>query len=405
MNKSYINNIHYLENPCNTVKYIDNIVYYVYNNYGNPKEVFDMRFKRLVILDKIVLAQHQWGALREIAEKVVEFSGLNLEQVIAKLIKEQGLDPGAVCFTALAKEETTIRELNERLSGADAIISCWTNIPDEVLRENPQVKYIGFWTNLVQHRINLDLAKEMGITITYIPDYGTIAVAEYTIALLLELMRNVAKQADDTVRGKWPYELLKTSLYVPSIDEIPYRTLCGKKIGIIGFGRIGKQVAQIAQGFGMKISYFSKTRKPEWEARDVQFQELDDILRSADIVTLHMSPYASLDPFGKISLDDHAPVSEALLTKNKPIISKEKLALIRDGAIFINTSAGRLVDESALLDEAESGRIRVAVDVYLSNPDRKRIKRIVQTFGKGKNIFTYRGGWLTYESVLFKGDW
>lgn len=363
------------------------------------------RFKKLVILDKIVLAQHQWNALREIAEEVVEFSGLSLEQIIAKLVKEQGLDPGAVCFTALAKEETTIRELNDRLSGADAVISCWTNIPDDVLRANPQIKYVGFWTNLVQHRINLDLAKEMGITITHIPDYGTVAVAEYTIALLLELMRNVAKQGDDTVRGKWPYEPLKTSLYVPSIDEIPYHTLCGKKIGIVGFGRIGKQVAQIALGFGMNVSYFSNTRKRDWEERGVQFRELDGLLGESDIVTLHMSPYANLDPFGRVSIDDRVPVPEALTTKNTPIISRNKLALLRKGAIFINTSAGRLVDEVALLDEAESGRIRVAVDVYLSNPDRKRIKQIAQKYGKGVNIFTYRGGWLTtYESVLLKGD-
>jgi glycerate dehydrogenase len=294
--------------------------------------------------------------------------------------------------------------LNERLNGADAVISCWTNIPDEVLRANPQIRYVGSWTNLVQHRINLDLAREMGITITYIPDYGTIAVAEHAIALLLELMRNVAKQADDTVRGKWPYELLKTSLYVPSIDEIPYHTLCGKKIGIVGLGRIGKRVAQIALGFGMEVSYFSKTRKLEWEARGVHCRELDDLLRESDVVTLHMSPYANLDPFGRISLDDRDPSSAALLAKDTPIISKEKLALMRKGAIFINTSAGRLVDEAALLDEAESGRIRVAVDVYLSNPDRKRIKQIVQKYGKGINLFTYRGGWLTYESVLFKGD-
>lgn len=362
-------------------------------------------FKKLVILDKIVLAEHQWQDLKELAKEVVEYSGLNLEQIIAKLIREQGLDPGAVCFTALAKEETTILELNKRLKGADAVVSCWTNLPDEVLRANPQIRYIGFWTNLVQHRINHTLAREMGITITHIPDYGTVAVAEYTIALLLELMRKVAKQADDTVRGKWPYELLKTSLYVPSISEIPYHTLCGKKIGIVGFGRIGKQVGQIAKGFGMNITYFSKTRKPEWEKQGVEYQDLDTLLRESDVVTLHMSPYANLDPFGRVSIDERAVVSHPQSSeRSKPMISREKLALMRDGTIFINTSAGRLVDEVALLDEVESGRIRAAIDVYMSNPDRKRIKRITQRYGKGSNIFTYRGGWLTYESVLFKGD-
>lgn len=363
-------------------------------------------FKKLVILDKIILSEPQWAALRLMADEVVEHSGLTPKQLAEKLAKEQGADPGAVCFTALALEQITEHELNARLAGADAIVSCWTNIPDAVLRNNPQIKYVGFWTNLVQHRINLKLAEEMGIRVTYIPDYGTIAVAEYTFALLLELMRSAVRQASDTASGKWPYELLKTSLYVPSVDAIPYHTLCGKSIGIIGFGRIGQQVAQIALGFGMEVSYYSKSRKTDWESRGVEFKTLDEILKISDIVTVHLSPYANIDPLGRVSIDDHAPdcPEQGPKTDDVPIISKEKLALLKDGTIFINTSAGRLVDENSLLDEAMSGRIRVAVDVYRNNPDKKRIQSVISRHGKDRNIFTYRGGWLTYESVLKKGD-
>jgi lactate dehydrogenase-like 2-hydroxyacid dehydrogenase len=107
-----------------------------------------------------------------------------------------------------------------------------------------------------------------------------------------------------------------------------------------------------------------------------------------------------------VSIDDHAPdcPEQGPQIKDVPVISKEKLALLKDGAIYINTSAGRLVDEDALFGEAISGRIRIAVDVYRSNPSKKIIQQVTQHNGKERNIFTYRGGWLTYESVLKKGD-
>jgi glycerate dehydrogenase len=364
------------------------------------------KFKKIAILDKIILSEVQWVLLRTLAEEVTEYSGLTPKQVAEKLSREQGTDPGAVCFTALALEEVTAAELNRRLDGADAVITCWTNIPDMVLQANPQIRYIGFWTNLVSHRIKMELAEKMGIHVTYIPDYGTTAVAEYVFALLQEMYRRVAKQAKDTASGKWPYELLKTALYVPSIDAIPYRTLEGKTLGIIGFGRIGQRVAQIATGYGMQVAYYSLHRKFDLEGESVNYSPLDDVLSQSDIVTVHLSPYANADLLGRISLDDHAPdcPENSPESNNDPILSRGKISLIKDGAIFINTSAGRLVDEEALLDEAESGRLRIALDVYRSNPNKKRIQRIIQKHGEGRNIFTFRGGWFTYESVLFKGD-
>jgi glycerate dehydrogenase len=364
------------------------------------------KFKKIVILDKIILSESQWTLLRTLVEDVVEYSGLTPKQVAEKLAKEQGTDPGAVCFTALALEAVTEAELNRRLAGADAVITCWTNIPETVLRANPQIRYIGFWTNLVNHRINLALAEEMGIQVTHIPDYGTTAVAEYVFALIQEMYRRVAKQAKDTASGKWPYELLKTALYIPSVDAIPYHTLEGKKLGIVGFGRIGQRVARIALGYGMRVTYNSLHRKVDLEHAMLRYSPLDEILSEADIVTVHLSPYVNVDPHGRISLDDHAPdcPENRPESKDAPVLTREKVSLLKNGAIFINTSAGRLVDEEALLDEAESGRLRIALDVYRSNPNKKRIQQIIRRFGEGRNIFTFRGGWFTYESVLFKGD-
>lgn len=369
-----------------------------------------MKFKKIVVLDKIILSERQWGDLRSLANEVVEYSGLTPHQVAEKLAHEQGTDPGAVCFTALALEQTTEEELCRRLAGADAVITCWTNIPDNVLRANPQIEYIGFWTNLVNHRINLRLAEEMGIKVTYIPDYGTTAVSEYVFSLLHEMNRRVAKQGKDTVSGKWPYELLKTALHVPSVEAIPYRTLKGKTLGIVGFGRIGQSVARIARGYDMNVLYFSLHRKTELENKGVQYRGLDEVLKCSDIVTVHLPPYANVDSAGRVtirvSVDDRAPYQpeNAPESEDRPIIDRTKVALLKDGAIFLNTSAGRLVDETAVLDAAENGKIRVALDVYRASPDKGHIKRIIQKYGEGRNVFTFRGGWLTYESVLFKGD-
>lgn len=359
------------------------------------------KFKKIVILDKIILSEDQWVRLRSLADEVIEYAGLTPTQVTENLQHEQANDPGAVCFTALAMEEVPTHELNERLKGADAVITCWTNIPDEVLRNNPQIKYIGFWTNLVNHRISLELAKEMGIQVTSIPDYGTAAVAEYVFSLLHTLYRMPSRQAKDVASGKWVYELLKTSLFVPKMDAIPYHTFEGKTIGIIGFGRIGQRVARIASGYGMNVLYYSLHRKEALENECVHYVDLKTLLRTSDIVTLHVSPYANVDHEGRISIDDH--MSHYIKQYGRPIIGREELSLIRDGCIFVNTSAGRLVDEDAMLEEAENGRIRIAADVYRSNPPRKLIQKIIKKFGR-LHIFTLRGGWFTYESVLLKGD-
>lgn len=363
-------------------------------------------FNKVVILDRILLTEAQWAELRSLTNEVVEFSGLKPDELVKKLAEEQRLDPGAVCFTQLALEQVTETELNRRVDGADAVITCWTNIPDTILRSQPQLRYVGFWTNLVEHRINLVLAKELGIKVTYIPDYGTTAVAEYTFAMLMELLRKPAKQAHDTRSGKWPYELLKNSLYVPTVSTIPYHCLEGMKLGIIGYGRIGERVARIARGFGMEISYHSRKRRPEIETNSIAYRELDELFAWSDVVTIHLSPYTSADPLGRISIDDHAvdcPEHEPA-NRDVPVISRKLIGKLRDGAIFINTSAGRLVDEEALLDEAESGRIRVAVDVYKRLPERKRIQKICAKHPESYHLFTYRGGWFTQEAITSKGE-
>jgi glycerate dehydrogenase len=335
------------------------------------------KFKRIVVLDPIVLLDEHRQRLELLAGRAEFFPSVNAREILKRLESEMADNPSPMCWTQLAQQEVTREELNRRLAGADAIITCWTSIPDDVLRANPQIRYIGFWTNLAEHRINMKLADEMGIRVTYLPDYGTESVAEMTLAGLLAVSRKVIQSAKDTERGKWPYELLKTGERVPSIQEIPQRMLNGKLLGIVGFGRIGQRVAELALAFRMRVQYFSNSRKPEWEAKGVAYADLDALFRTSDVASVHLSPYAP-----------------------EKIISRELLNRLKDGAIFVNTSAGRLVDQEALFEELEAGRISAYLDVYEGLPPRQRFKNV----SLKDNLFTYRAGWFTQEAVTYKGE-
>jgi glycerate dehydrogenase len=311
------------------------------------------------------------------AEEVIERPRLSPEELMRRLNEEAKAIQAPMCWTQLAQEELSVRDLNDRIKDADGVITCWTNIPDEVILANPQLRYLGFWTNLVDHRVSLELAKERGIKVTYIPDYGTDSVAEMTIAGMLAVSRHLVSTVQDTKRGTWVYELLKTGQRVPSIDAIPQRMLRAKHLGILGFGEIGQRVAELALAFKMKVSYHSRSRKPVWEQKGIDYCEIDDLFRGSDILSIHLSPYAPAR-----------------------IVSRERLALLRNGAIFVNTSAGRLVDQDALWQNLKGGRINAYIDVYENLPPRKLIGELLTL----NNVFTYRAAWFTQEAVTYKGE-
>lgn len=335
------------------------------------------RLRKLVVLDRIILLERQWNELRELADEVVEYGGLDPHEIMRRLQEEADQAEAPMCWTQLAQEEMTVVELNERLRGADGVITCWTNIPDQVLLANPQLRYLGFWTNLVEHRVNMELARSRGVQVTYIPDYGTDSVAEMTFAGLLAVSRHLIETTQETKRGSWAYELLKTGKHVPSIEHIPQRLLHGKKLGLLGFGRIGQRVAEIAQAFRMDVAYWSRRRHADWHERGVRSLEVDDLFRWADVLSVHLSPYGPAH-----------------------IVSRERLRMLQDGAIFVNTSAGRLVDQDALWQELRSNRLNAFIDVYETLPPRKIIGELMGN----NNVFTYRAGWFTQEAVTYKGD-
>jgi lactate dehydrogenase-like 2-hydroxyacid dehydrogenase len=270
-------------------------------------------------------------------------------------------------------------ELVRRIGDADAIISCWTNFPDEILSRAPNVRYIAFWTNAFAHRVNIKICEARGILVDYVGDYGTYAVTEYVIAAMLSLGRSLHAQQKDTLRGSWSYEYLKTGKNTPAVENIQFYDLFRKTIGIVGLGTIGSRVALTGSfGFGMAVSYYSRRRRRELEGPCVRYQPLADLVRDKDFLTLHLPPGV-----------------------REPVVTRELMETMRPGTVLINTGSGRALDENAALDFAESGHLRLILDVYEGRPARERLKRLSEE-QPGRHLFTYRAGWYTRDAITLK---
>ena len=181
---------------------------------------------------------------------------------------------------------------------------------------------------------NFDLKKlrKMGVEVGVIANYN--AVAEFALMLILSSMKNLP-QLDRAVReGEWA--------------RFPMRELSGKTVGIVGFGRIGRRLAELLSGFGVRIlAYDPYLNEAEAEKRGVTGVGFEELLRESDVVSLHLPA---------------TPETEHL-------INEETIALMKDGAYLVNTARGRLVDEEALLRALESGKLRAAgLDVYEKEP-------------------------------------
>lgn len=179
------------------------------------------------------------------------------------------------------------------------------------------------------------------IPVTNVPTYGTAAVAQFTMALLLELCHQVGLHNQDVHRGGWTENGSFTYWLTPQME------LAGKTMGIIGFGRIGQALGVMARALGMHVIAYSRTRRPEVEqATGVAYVELDELLAKSDFISLH------------------APAADG-----GPIVTAETIARMKDGVVIVNTSRGVNVDEDVLLAALESGKVRAAgLDVYAEEP-------------------------------------
>lgn len=203
--------------------------------------------------------------------------------------------------------------------------------------------------------IDIEAAGARGIPVCNVPEYGTDSVAQFTFAMLLELCHHTALHAQAVRDGEW------TKCRDFSFWKTPLVELAGKTIGIIGFGRIGQKVAELAQAFGMKVLAHRRTEKPVSFAGKVEFVSLERLFAESDVVSLHCP----------------------LTPQTRGIVSANLLSKMKKSAFLINTSRGPLVNEQDLADALNHGSIAgAAVDVVSEEPIRANNPLL-----KAKNIF------------------
>jgi glyoxylate reductase len=199
-------------------------------------------------------------------------------------------------------------------------------LPDLKLVANYGVGYDG---------IDVDACARRGVAVTNTPEALGVATADLTMALVLAVQRRIV-EGDRFVRdGRWGTEWVSGALMGAEI--------AGATLGVVGLGRIGRAVATRARAFGMHVAY---TRRSSERDSEFEYLELDELLRAADIVTLHLP----------------------LTDETRGLLDARRLSLLRDGAALVNTARGAIIDEEALVRELESGRIHAGLDVFVDEP-------------------------------------
>ncbi|MDF2607141.1 MAG: hprA [Bacillales bacterium] len=256
------------------------------------------------------------------------------------------LNPGDLSWSELEKiGATTIYDrtpeelILERVGDAEIVLTNKTPLKRETLENLPNLKYIGVLATGYDV-VDTHAAKDLGKIVTNIPSYGTASVAQMVFALLLEHCHHVQRHSDAVMEGHWANSKDFCFWNHPLIE------LSGKKMGIIGMGTIGLETARIASAFGMRILAFARNRR-ELDLPNYEWVELDELLRESDVISLHCPS---------------TPETEGL-------INAERLSMMKNSAILINTSRGKLINSQDLADALNSGVIQGAgLDVLAVEP-------------------------------------
>ncbi|MEL7659354.1 D-2-hydroxyacid dehydrogenase [Acetobacterium wieringae] len=257
------------------------------------------------------------------------------------------LNPGDLSWDSLKKlgeltvyDRTPEAEVAGRIGDAKIIFTNKTPITKETLERYPQIKYIGVLAT-GYNVVDVVAATERGITVTNIPSYGTDAVSQFAIALLLELCHRIGDHADSVLAGDWAYKPDWCYWNHPLIE------LSGKTMGIIGYGKIGQRTGHIAQAMGMTVLANDVTKYPELESETCHYVSLDQLYQKADVIVLHVP----------------------LFSYTREMINATSIAKMKNGVLIINNSRGQLINEADLRDALNSGKVGgAAVDVVSTEP-------------------------------------
>ncbi len=240
-----------------------------------------------------------------------------------------------VCY-----DRTPGDKILEHIADADVVITNKTPITRETLQAKPGIKYIGVLAT-GYNVVDFKYAGEKGIPVTNIPTYGTTAVSQYVFALLLEICHHVGHHAGTVKEGRW----CKSEDFC--YWDYPLIELAGKTMGVVGFGRIGRNTAKIAVAFGMKVLAFDEQVNKSIETGDIKYASLEDVLSGSDVISLHVP----------------------LFDSTKEMINSASIAKMKDGVIIVNTSRGPLVSEVDMAEALDSGKVYAyAADVVSVEP-------------------------------------
>ena len=259
----------------------------------------------------------------------------------------QTLNPGDLSWDELEKlgqltvyDRTPPERVVERIGNAAAVFTNKTLVSREHLALCPSVKFVGVLAT-GYNVVDVAAASERGIPVCNVPGYGTMAVAQFATALLLELCHHVGKHSDDARSGSWAKHPDFCYWLNPLVE------LDGKTLGIVGFGRIGQAFARIAQALGMSVLACANHPDLRLESDTLRYATLDEIYAQADVISLH------------------CPLQES----TQAMIDGAAIARMKPGVLLINTARGQLIVEQDLADALNSGRVAgAALDVLSSEP-------------------------------------
>lgn len=234
---------------------------------------------------------------------------------------------------------TKYNQIAERIKDAE-IILCNKSIMNRMtLKDAKNVKYIGLFAT-GYNNVDIEYTNERNITVCNAGSYSTNAVAQHVFALILEHYNKVGEYNKFVKDGGW----IHSEKFSPFK---PMKEMDGRTLGIVGYGSIGKKVAKIARAFDMKVLAYNRSPKKD---ESVRFVEMDELLEKSDIVSIHCP----------------------LNSDSEKMCNKEFFEKMKDGALFINTSRGGVVDEQALIDAVKSKKISGAgLDVVAVEPMEK----------------------------------
>lgn len=256
------------------------------------------------------------------------------------------LNPGDLGWDELRKlgscvihDRTPAAEIVPRSADAEMVITNKVPFSRETIQALPRLRYIGV-TATGYNIVDTAAARERGVTVTNVPSYGTRSVAQHALALLLELTQHAGQHSQSARAGGW----------ARSPDwcywERPLVELDGLTMGVVGFGRIGSAVGELAQAFGMKV-IATVSPRAKVPPHNVSIVDLDHLFTTSDVVSLHCP----------------------LTPQTTHLVNAARLALMKPTAFLLNTSRGPLIDEVALAAALNSGRLAGAgLDVLSAEP-------------------------------------